>query len=302
MIRAARSARAGGAQGGSTRMSEGNRTNRSRASSARPRRTPRRLPEPVRRALARTGRAAGIALLLAGTLGAAFGFGLYLTLRAAVSRPELVVPDVVDLEADEARALLERSGLRVAVSGSRHDPNVPAGKVLEQFPLAGTRTKRARPVRLVLSLGPARAVVPDLAGMSARGAQLALRAARLSVRHTMTVPSARVPIGRVISQDPPPGTEAYPGDRVALLVSAGPPERAFVMPDLEGRAWSAVRRALERAGFRRIRARRDGSTAAPGEQDTIADQWPRPGHRVRPGDRVSIVTRPPMVLEMEIPR
>ncbi len=261
--------------------------------------TPASLPPFVRRLLVRLGRGLGIGLLVTGTLGLAFATGVYFTLRAAVSRPELVVPDVVDLDGEEARAELAAQGLEVMVTGSRHDANVPAGKVLEQFPLAGTRTKRGRPVRLVLSLGPARAVVPQVTGMSVRGAQLALRAAGLRLRHTANVPSATVPIGRVIAQDPPPGTEGYPGDQVALLLSSGPPERAFVMPELVGRTWGDVRERLERSGFRRIRARRAGSPDESAATDTITSQWPRPGHRVTAGDRLSVVTRPAFLYEME---
>lgn len=240
-----------------------------------------RVPPRVRRA----GVQVLLVCVLAGTGTVAFGLGAYVTLRAAISVPEIEVPGIVDLDLPEAEERLARAGLRVEVAGRRHDDASPEGEVIEQRPAPGTSTKPGRPVRVVLSLGAESAVVPDLHESSQRRAQLALRAADLRVQATAAVNHPSVPIGRVVAQDPPPETEGFPGDGVSLLLSAGPEPKTYVMPALTGRRLGEARRALEEAGFRRVRVRvPEGLDERP--ELRVVDQRPQPGYRVSVEERI----------------
>jgi serine/threonine-protein kinase len=170
--------------------------------------------------------------------------------------------------------------------------------VLEQFPEPGHSTKAGRTVKLIVSKGARTAVVPDMAGSSQRRAQLAVRASRLEIRETASVNHPRVPLGRVIAQDPPPGAERFPGDPVSLLLSAGPAHHAFVMPALTGTTVADARRMLERAGFTRIRVRCP-ECEGDDRRSRIRDQRPLPGERVTTDDRVVLSAGP---WSMEITR
>lgn len=219
-------------------------------------------------------------LVLLCTLGGAFGLGAWLTLRVAVRRsPEVTVPNLAGVDAERAAQALRAVGLAPEISGRRYDPKQAEGTVLTQMPPAGSSTRPGRPVRLIVSLGARRAAVPDLSGSSQARAQLALRGAGLAPAAVVAVPAGGVPAGRVIGQHPPGGTEAGPGDGVALLVGAGPPPRAFVMPDLAGWPIARAAGALERAGFRRVRT--EGTPGAP-----VGGQQPKAGFAVRADDPI----------------
>ncbi len=229
-------------------------------------------------------RAAVIALFMV-TIGAAFGIGAYLTLRFQVSVPEISVPDLARLDFADAEARAESLRLRVEIAGRRHDPTLPAGKVLEQMPQAGNATKPGRTIKLIVSEGAETAAVPDMATSSLRRAQLALRAEGLSVQNSASVNHPSVELGRVVAQQPPAGASVLPGGGVSLLLSAGPERRAYVMPSLSGRDARQVREALERAGFRRVRLRAaSGGRVSSGMR--VVRQRPEPGRRVTVDDRI----------------
>ncbi len=224
--------------------------------------------------------------VLAGTLALAFGFGTWLAVRVTVrSSPEVTVPDLVGKPADEATRALEGLGLAAEVIARRYDPRLDAGEVITQIPGAGSETRPGRPVRLVVSLGARRATVPDLSGANQARAEGVLRAAGLSPGPVAQAPDPGTARGRVLGQHPAPGTEAAPGDRVSLLVSAGADGPTYVMPDLSGRPAGAAAAALGRRGFRRV------TVAGPGDAPISATQ-PRAGFPVAPGDAVTLTSSP----------
>lgn len=227
------------------------------------------------------------ALALTASLGLVFLGATWLTLSWAVRSPDVTLPDLTRLDVGAAEREVERLGLRPQIASRRYDEQEPAGKILAQYPVPGSRTKPGRPVRLVVSLGQERAVVPDLRGSSQRRAQLALRAASLSVADDASAFHPAVSRGRVICQTPAPGTEGFPGDRVSLLVSAGPRERAIVMPSLTGWSVASARRWLRAAGIRRISVGDGPESVAPSQR--ITDQRPGPGSRVGPQTPITLV-------------
>ncbi len=139
--------------------------------------------------------------LLAGSLAVVFGVAAWFTLRASVRFvAELTVPSVIGSDQEEAAARLRELGLHPQVSGRRADSVRPEGKVLDQFPAAGSRSKPGRPVRLVVSSGPENTAVPDLVGSSVGRAQLALRRAGLAdLRPGAVVAEQRPPVGSRIT-------------------------------------------------------------------------------------------------------
>ncbi len=222
------------------------------------------------------------AALLLASLGLFFSGAAWWTLRSAVRVPEVGIPDLSGLDAEVAAARLKRLGLPSEVAARRFDARQPEGDVIDHTPAAGARTKPGRVVRLVVSLGPERVAVPDLAGLTLRTAKLSLNAFKLRVRLTSEIYDARVPEGRVVAQNPAAGTVGYPGDSVSLLVSRGRRRPDYVMPSLIGRQAAAARRSLESAGIRRIRTR--GAVESPLAR--VLRQVPQPGYRVSADERV----------------
>jgi stage V sporulation protein D (sporulation-specific penicillin-binding protein) len=116
-------------------------------------------------------------------------------MAAEEMQAEIVVPDVLHLNADKAARRLARAGLRA--QGNQHQ-----GMVVQQVPAAGSKVTRDQVVQLTVATRPARTasattVCPDFSGMSNRQA-LGL-AARLGL--TLELEGA----GYAVSQNPAPG-------------------------------------------------------------------------------------------------
>lgn len=77
---------------------------------------------------------------------------------------DVEVPKVSELTQTRALLTLERASLRGEV-GFAYSAAVPRGLVLRQRPRAGSELRRDSVVRLVVSRGPSRVVVPALAGV-----------------------------------------------------------------------------------------------------------------------------------------
>jgi len=227
----------------------------------------------------------GAALVAAG-MGAAACLGAYLVLIVTVRGHEVVVPDLSGMTPEEAEHEARRHELRIEVAGSRVEPRVAEGRIFEQQPRAGARTRPGRSVNVMLSLGHAALTVPDFSGGSIRRAQLTLERMGLRLSAIAYAPAFdRLP-DTVIAQRPASGSQRQPGDGIALLVSRGAPERVWVMPALEGRDERVSLQALQDAGVRVGITRRSGSGQATG---TVIEQRPAEGYPLRSRQAVQLV-------------
>ena len=130
------------------------------------------------------------------------------------------VPRLAGLTQSAARAQAQRLDLQPAFS-SRYDRFARKGIVIAQVPRPGRRVTEGSELRLSLSAGPPPVKVPQLAGQSAGAAQAALGRLRLKAA-TTRIAAPGVPAGTVTSQSPAPGSELFPGSRVALNVAEVP--------------------------------------------------------------------------------
>ena len=228
-----------------------------------------------------------------------FGVGFYLTMRIAFTGREVNVPAVTGLALDEARMALNAANLILEVTAERHDDLVPKGSVQSQEPLAGAGIKVNRKIRVILSLGPLRARIPDVRGESLRTAQIALRREGLSPGHVTFAHASAVAAERVMAQNPPPTPEVAEGTgveaeergagdgTVSLLVSRGTRDPVFVMPDLTGRTLSHAMEFTRRAGLRMGAVRREQVQGV--AKGRVARQSPRAGGPVIRQEIVTIV-------------
>jgi serine/threonine-protein kinase len=213
---------------------------------------------PADRAPASGGRRGGRVVALLSLLGlavVAFGTGLILFNNLVMPRlihgvGDVQVPDLSSLTVEQAERTLRPLGLQLSRAGERFDPSVPRGFILSQDPPPDVPVRGRRRVLVVVSLGEEFSSVPALFGESVRGAQLLLDRAGLRPGGTTRVPSEDVGEGLVIGSDPPAETVLPREAPVSLLVSTGPGEEFYVMPDLIGREISGARHQLETFGLR----------------------------------------------------
>ena len=131
------------------------------------------------------------------------------------------MPDVVGTAVDNARQQLELLDVAVEEVEQGSD-TVAAGRVLAQEPAAGVAVEPGTTVRLTVSAGVDRVVVPDVRGRQLAIAQQEL--ATLGLRGTLgiTLTEDTGTCGTVASQSQPPGVQVDRNTEVSLNVRGSP--------------------------------------------------------------------------------
>jgi serine/threonine-protein kinase len=145
----------------------------------------------------------------------------------------VMVADVSGLSFADASARLAQDTL-VAVEKGENSLDVPAGEVIRTVPASGERVDKDASVDVYVSLGPAEATIPALAGMSEAAARELLAQQFIEVPDDAArIFSGDVAVDVVISASVTPAAGGDPvdctaqcvvrqGDTAALVVSAGP--------------------------------------------------------------------------------
>ncbi len=200
-------------------------------------------------------------------------------------RPEdlFEVPDVRGLDRAMALDMMERAGIRAAVTDSFRHPTALKGEVLGQTPLAGQLSTATNTVALTVSLGPVRRPVPDVVRLGLNSARTVLEASGFIV--VVDTLLAELPAGQVVEVLPEAGTEVDLPMEVIVLVSTGPP--LVPMPLLLGIEQANAEVLLDSLEFElteieyRFRFGRD--------QGRVVEQFPPADSLVAPGSRVRLV-------------
>lgn len=228
-------------------------------------------------------------------------------MRLAIHGQEVAVPALVGLTPGDAERSVSGLGLQMFIERQYYSARVPEGRIMSQLPLPGTKVRRGWQVRVAQSLGPTRVTVPDVTGQSEHAAELNIRRRGLDVTSMAAMPMPEIPTDQVLAQNPTANAAQVIAPKISLLVTAGAPPQAFVMPSFVGQPLGTVSRTLQDAGFRLgnvsvaaiVEASVDqtgaGMTPAPPAQVTpasiILSQVPAAGQKVVAGTVVSFEVR-----------
>lgn len=235
----------------------------------------------------RLGWLARTALLLF-ALGAAAFLSAVTAIRFAIQGREVEVPLVVGLKAGDAQARLADHGLGLRIADRVYSEQ-PVDHVVRQSPLAGTRVKVNQRTQVVLSLGAQKLPIPKVEGNTLRAARLALLRAGLQVGEISSTPLGWGEAETVVKQNPPPGEMGAGSPRVNMLVSLGPPEAAYLMPDLENMMLGEAQARISAGGLRLTKVTPVAAGEAP--RGTVVRQTPPRGARVLAGTAVELEVR-----------
>ena len=172
------------------------------------------------------------------------------TMRLAIHGQEVAVPAIVGLAPAEAERKLAPLGLPIDIERQYYSPQIPAGRIMSQLPLPGTKVRRGWSVRVAQSLGPMKIAIPDVKGESERAAELNIERRGLDVVSQAEVRIADAPTDQVLAQSPPANATQIAAPKISLLVSEAADPVAFVMPSFVGQPLGSVSRAVQDAGFR----------------------------------------------------
>ena len=224
-------------------------------------------------------------LVMVGMVAAAAAGG-YFILLVTIRGHEVVVPDLSNMTRAEAENEATSHELNIEVVGSRVEPTVPEGRIFEQEPRPGAKTRPRRTVKVYLSLGQGTIDVPTLAGAPLRKAQLTLEQMGLRVGDLAYIPSREQSPDGVLAQSPAGGALRQRGDTVDLLVSRGAPERIYVMPALTGLDAGRAATILKDVG---VRVGMTKKTSPGRPSGTVLEQRPAEGFPLREREAVQLV-------------
>jgi serine/threonine-protein kinase len=204
----------------------------------------RAAPAGVRRRRSRRRSAVVVAVVL--LLGLSLAYGAW---YLAVGRYH-AVPSVAGDSRETAVQELRSAGFTVdSTIDQAYSETGPAGTVLGSRPDAGSHLLSGHTVRLVISRGAERFVVPSVAGQGYAAAEQAFAGMPVRlVRRDVADPTGKIPPGQVMRTVPGPTAKVKRDSTVTVYVSTGPP--IVAVPDVVGVDQDKASSALTKAGFK----------------------------------------------------
>jgi beta-lactam-binding protein with PASTA domain len=205
-------------------------------------------------------------------------------MRVATRAREVRAPDLRGQAVADARTAAGKLGLVLRLDEPRRpDPKVPADHVLSQDPAPGTVLRPQQAIRVRVSNGQRQPVVPAVAALQERSADIALAADEVEVGYRAEIRSPDYETGIVVSQDPPAKTHAA---TVNLLVNRGDASVRYVMPDLIGTLGARATDVLRAQGFRIAVT---GEVPYPGlPPGIVVRQMPQAGFQIMTGEAITL--------------
>lgn len=223
------------------------------------------------------------------------------TMHFAIHGAEVSVPDFRGLTLVDAGQRAARAGLALQVENHLYSTDVPAGRIANQSPVAGTIVRSGWRVWLTQSIGAQKIAIPDVTGKDQRLATIEIRRAGLQIGSIGTLTQPGAAPGTVIAQSPAADASGVASPVMNLLVAAPAPEPSappqFVMPNFLGQTYTAAAEFLTHAGLlvapARIQPAAAGAsgTAPAGPQPpagTIIAQDPSAGFPVDPATPIQL--------------
>jgi len=227
-----------------------------------------------------------IALFL--SFGIVTGVCAYLTLTFIIKSEDTVtVPDVVGKEVVYTLKTLSDLELNTKVRKFEYNAAITANHVIFQEPEAGTVIKKGRDVRLIISKGAQRILMPNLKNLSHRQALIILETNDLGAGIDSRTYHSEIEKDHIITQTPYPNTAIRRKANVDLLISLGRRPQAYMMPDLKMSAVSDAVIAIEQINLTLGEIKIKVAKGAP--EDVVIRQEPQAGHRVNAKDVVNLL-------------
>jgi serine/threonine-protein kinase len=204
------------------------------------------------------------------------------TLTVSRGQQPATVPNLVSMNADAARAALERLGLRLDIVQRTQSDTIPENTIASQDPHDGVQVDPGTSVQVVVSTGAAPAAVPDVSGKSPDDASAALRAAGFVPVITYNVDPSNA-AGNVTAQQPAAGTSVPRGSKITVIVSV-----PGTVPDVSNLTLEDARKAILAGGYLvgNVAQTTDGTAGK------VVRTEPEANSQLRPGESVMIYFHP----------
>lgn len=219
---------------------------------------------------------------------------------------EIVVPDLTELNAEEASQILSESNLKCEVVDSIYVKGAKLGAIVEQIPEVGSKVKSGRTIYLIINSNTIRKIaIPDVRDISLRQAEAVITSVGFLVDSVEYVPSEYkdlvqdVKMGSKILKS---GDRIPEGSKVTLLVGRGAVDEELEVVSL--RALNPDQAANKaHTAYLNLGSEIYDDNAKPSDQEKLKyfvyKQEPITGSKVRVGTAVNIyLTKDPNKLEV----
>ena len=208
-----------------------------------------------------------------------------LTMHLTELHQAMIVPKIIGMDPNQAQRALSAKALKLTVTKSQYDEHVPAGLFMMQSPPPNTYMRRGQVVQAVLSKGNPKVSIPSVLGLSYQDAQILLASNRLRIGKESLLYSAADAKDMVLAQTPETGTTVEAFTAVNLLVSAGPNQAFFVMPDLKNKSLENAFKLLRPAGITIQKIKSEVHDDL--DSETVLVQTPPAGTKLQEKDQVT---------------
>ncbi|MFQ6082535.1 MAG: PASTA domain-containing protein [Candidatus Aminicenantia bacterium] len=203
----------------------------------------------------------------------------FITMKIIIRGEVITVPNLTGETVEKAKVILLEKGLYLKQKSTQFSDKFSQGKIISQNPAPGSKLKRNKIVKVTVSAGSERIIVPDLVGKTLRAAEIILKERNLTKGLVAQAHSSRYSTGHIMAQNPEKATEKERTFPINLLVSQGGWEKKYIMPDLIGKELNWAITKLKERGFKVGTVR---YTHYPGlDPETIIKQLPPSGYRVQ---------------------
>ncbi len=159
------------------------------------------------------------------------------------------IPNIVALSYEDARQITDRERFRLKVVREEFSSTVPENRILAQIPKAGSLAKKGRMIRVVVSKGGVRSIVPEIRGLVLRQAEISIEQMSLRIGEKTEVFDDSISEGKIISTEPAAGDTVPAGTEIRLYISKGSAEQMIEVPNLVGMKAQDAKITLERLGL-----------------------------------------------------
>jgi beta-lactam-binding protein with PASTA domain len=195
------------------------------------------------------------------------------------SNAPVAVGYYVSIDEQLARQKIRDDGFAPVVN-HHASKTVPAGLVFKQDPPAGRRIPKGSAIRIWVSSGLPKVVIPSLVDTNVTDAVAVLTRLGLKVKQR-PVPSSKE-AGTITAQDPPEGTKLETGSTVTVNVAKGP--QPVSVPSVIGQPLEQATSQLQALGFN-VQPTFVESNQPP---NTVIQQSPEAGQSVGKGSSMTL--------------
>lgn len=200
---------------------------------------------------------------------------------------EFELPDFTNRKVIEIDQNLEDLDLSYEIAGEEFAPGKEKGLIIRQYPIAGTRVKPGRIIKLIVCKGQRMVNIPQVSGKSVRQAILDLETAGLTVGEIAWAFSDTIPEKVVVFSYPSVGTEIPSGSPVNLMVNRGRATDFTFMPKVIGMPLEDARKVIESKGLKvgKLKSRVDDNFLP----ETVLEQSEVEGAELQLGTDIDLV-------------